>query len=126
MFGFAGIVGSDTGPLVQGTAAVTGGFDLDLYFSLSTGRDLSRVRDSSAASTGFDIRDFQRLRAPVLDGELVAHFDTLDHGLEFPTGLGEKRLGSRCGDIFRGLSPRSKHQQTNDKKKYALQLGLHG
>jgi hypothetical protein len=57
----------DDGLLFHLVAAETAGVDLDDDFSLAAGGDLSRKRDSGAASAGEDIFDGQIAAAAVFD-----------------------------------------------------------
>jgi len=52
-------------------SAVTFGIDLDRDFSLTAGRDLSRVRDSRTPSAGFNLDDFQGRIPFVLNNKIM-------------------------------------------------------
>lgn len=58
---------------------------VDFYgnFSLSAGRDLSRIRDMGTPSVGSHALNQQRCSARVLNHEIMEDFLTIKHGIEY-------------------------------------------
>ncbi len=71
------LVGFDLYFFGNAASAVTFGIDLDRDFPLTTGRDLSRVRDSRTPSAGFNLDNLQRRIAFVLNNKSMQDFGPL-------------------------------------------------
>ena len=65
------VIGINTGGFLHAASAIAFGIDLQGYFSLAAGGDLSRIRDRRAPSAGLDAIHRQRCITLVLNDKVV-------------------------------------------------------
>jgi len=94
MFGLNGFIGFYAGSFVNDFSAVTTCCDINCDFSLAAGRDLPRVRDSSAPSPGSDIQNFKHFRPAVLNNEVVLNVSPFYNRGKFKEFVGKDSFWS--------------------------------
>ena len=80
------IIGVNGCAFVDPAAAVIVGVDPQGYFTLATGRDLPRIRDSRAPSVGSDALDLKQRCAFVLNYKIVNDFFAFDNRFKIESG----------------------------------------
>ena len=79
------IIGMNGCTLIDFATAVTFGSNLERYFALAAGRDLSRIRDSRAPSVRFDFLDLKERCSFILNNKIVGNVLTFDNRWKFVT-----------------------------------------